>query len=164
METHICAKMKISDKITYLSNNVKWHFHEIIGHLNARFNYYLYKKKGNLSPKPQKPIESGEYVEEMMFGEFNDNGMTIAQMLYILDIKNYQKDLDTFREEFKLYKENQSYPVDEILKKFLLQLKIDIEKINLNDKRLYIIKRQKTNNVKYNMHPINYKGYDDIYD
>ena len=45
METHICAKMKISDKITYLSNNVKWHFHEIIGHLNVRFNYYLYKKK-----------------------------------------------------------------------------------------------------------------------
>lgn len=170
-DPYMCEDENIS-KIAYLINNVKLHFHEIIGHLNIRFNYYLYKKKEYLSPKPQNPsslsnyrcgINSGEYVEEMMFGDFKDSGMTIAQMLYILDIKNYNKNLDTFREEFKLYKEKQSYPVDELLKSFLLQLKIDIEKINLNNKHLYIIKRQKNNFVKYNMHPINYKGYDDIY-
>ena len=28
-------------KIIYLSNNVKWHFHEILSHFNIRFNYYL---------------------------------------------------------------------------------------------------------------------------
>jgi len=89
-----------------------------------KFNYYIYKKQENQSPKLQKPsflkngrdgIDSGEYVEEMMFGDFNNCGMTIAQMLYILDIKNYKKNLDTFREEYKLYKEKQSYLVDESL-------------------------------------------------
>lgn len=42
-------------KIIYLSNNIKCHFHEIIGHLNMKFNYYLYKKQENQSPKLQKP-------------------------------------------------------------------------------------------------------------
>ena len=170
-DPYMCEDENIS-KISYLCSNVKLHFHEIIGHLNIRFNYYLYKKKEYLSPKSQNPssfendrrgINSGEYVEKMMFGDSNDIGMTIGQMLYILDIKNYNKNLDAFREEFKLYKEKEPYPVDELLNSFLLQLKIDIEKINLNDKHLYKIKRQKSNNVKYNMHPINYKGLDDIY-
>ena len=150
-DPYMCEDENIS-KISYLCSNVKLHFHEIIGHLNIRFNYYLYKKKEYLSPKSQNPssfendrrgINSGEYVEKMMFGDSNDIGMTIGQMLYILDIKNYNKNLDAFREEFKLYKEKEPYPVDELLNSFLLQLKIDIEKINLNDKHLYKIKRQK---------------------
>ena len=63
-------------------------------------------------------------MEEMMLGDFNNSGMTISQMLYILDIKNYKKNLDTFREEYKLYKEKQSYLIDESLKNFLLLMKI----------------------------------------
>ena len=127
-----------------------------------------------MSSKPQKPssfavsrkgIESVEYIEEQLFGDFN-NGMTIAQMLYILDIDNYNKSIDLFLKQYKEYKKILLYPINEKLKLFLSQLDIYISKINLNDNHLYLLKRQKNTYVNfiYNMHPLDFKGYDDIYD
>ena len=63
---------------------------------------YLTKDKRYLSPKPQNPSrqalqrkgkEAGEFLEEILFGAFA-GALELEQMLYILDIKNWEKNLD----------------------------------------------------------------------
>ena len=96
----------MQNKIFFLSNNVKTNLHEIVGHLNIRFQYYISKDKRYISsPKPKNPSsqeksrggkEAGEFIEELIFGT-SEQKITIEQMLYILDIKNYEKDYINFR-------------------------------------------------------------------
>ena len=89
---------------------MKNNLHEIIGHINIRFQFYLDKRYS--SHKPEKPSkfaetrkgkESGEFVEELLFGAFEDE-IELNQMLYILDIKNYDKEIDVFKKEYQNYK------------------------------------------------------------
>ena len=160
-------------KIAYLSNNVQSNLHEIIGHLNIRFQFYLSKDKRYTSPKPPKPSkaaklrkgkESGEYIEQLLFGLPNGS-LELEQMLYILDIKNYDKEIDKFREDFLKYEEEKGYDISPEFKDFLSKLDIDSSEIDLNsEKPLCFIQRYKYGNVNntYSRHPLD--GYNDIYD
>ena len=159
-------------KLAYLSNNVQSNLHEIIVHLNIRFQFYLFKDTRYTSPKPEKPSdqakdrdgkEAGEFVEELLFGALNKK-FEIEQMIYILDINNYNKDCKTFREEFLKCGEKKGYNIYPELKEFLNQLGINTSKINFESKkRLCFIQRHKNenDNNKYVRHPL--EGYDDIY-
>ena len=174
-DSYLVENDELLSKIFYLTENVKNNIHEIIGHMNIRFQYYLSKDKRYSSPKPEKPSkfaeqrngkEAGEFVEELLFGAMEDE-IELTQMLYILDIKNYDKEIDDFRKEYISYKDTKIYPISPDFKDFLKQLGIDSEKINFKEtKRLCTIHKHKNTNrnTKYGRHPINYKGYDDIYD
>ena len=163
-------------KLAYLSFNVKNHFHEIIGHLNIRFHYYYYYNKGfdYKSPKPKNPssyaigrngIDSGEFIEEQLFGE-NSNNMSLSQMLYILDEKNYEKKIDTFSKEYKWCKKN-IYKVSKECNDFLYNLGINIEEINVNyyNENYTFTQRSKyLNTYIFTYHHLcNYRELDDIY-
>ena len=159
-------------KLAYLSNNVQSNLHEIIGHLNIRFQLYIFKDKRYTSPKPDKPSEqakdrngkeSGEFVEELLFGALNQK-LEIEQMIYILDINNYNKDCTKFREDFLKCHEKKGYIIYPELKEFLNQLGIDFDSINFESKKkLCFIQRHKSENEKnkYARHPL--EGYNDIY-
>ena len=160
-------------KLVYLSNNVQSNLHEIIDHLNIRFQFYLFKDTRYTSPKPEKPSEqakdrngkeAGEFIEELLFGTLNKK-LEIEQMIYILDINNYNKDCKEFREEFLKYGEKKGYDIYPKLKEFLSKLGINSGKINFESKKkLCFIQRHKNenDNNKYGRHPM--EGYDDIYD
>ena len=162
----------LQSKIFYLSNNVKSNLYEIVGHLNIKFQYYLSKDKRYTSPKPNKPSsqakdrngkESGEFVEELLFGALNQK-LEIEQMIYILDINNYNKDCTKFREDFLKCHEKKGYIIYPELKEFLNQLGIDFDSINFESKKkLCFVQRHKSENEKnkYARHPL--EGYDDIY-
>ena len=77
-EPYIINNEIILSKLSYLSENVKIFFHEIIGQLDIRFQCYLYKDQKYTSPKPKKPTpkailrsgkEAGEFIEELLFGK-----------------------------------------------------------------------------------------------
>jgi len=160
-------------KIAFLSNNVQSNLHEIIGHLNIRFQYYLSKDKRYTSPKPPKPSkeaksrkgkESGEFIEQLLFGLPNGS-LELVQMLYILDIKNYDKDIDTFRKDFLEYEDREDYDISPEFKDFLSKLDIKSSQINFKSKNpLFFIQRHKYENTNnnYSRHPL--AGYNDIYD
>ena len=171
-DSYLVENDELLSKISYLFENVKNNILEIIGHMSIRFQYYLSKDKTYSSPKTEKPSkftekrngkEEGKFVEELLFGS-NEDDIELTQILYILDIKNYDKEIDDFRKEYLSYKEKKMYNIYPGFKDFLKELGIDSEKINFKEsKRLYIFHKHKNTN-KYGRHPINYKGYDDIYD
>ena len=163
----------VLSKLAYLSNNVQSNLHEIIGHLNIRFQFYLSKDKRYESPKPKKPSklaksrngkESGEFVEELLFGIFNER-LELEQMLYILDIKNYNKSIDEFREDFIKCGKNKGYDIYPEYSEFLLKLGVDSKDIDFNyDIKLCFLQRHKNiDGVNgYGRHPA--IGYDEIYE
>ena len=108
-------------------------FHEILGHylrltLSKIIDYdYL---------SPRSPIsntnESGEYVEFLLFGkrilEFN-----IKQILYILDIKNYEKNYIDFSEGIKDI-ELDTYTPSKDLEDMLKEIDIELDILDINHK------------------------------
>ncbi len=84
-------------------------------------------------------------------------------MLYILDIKNYDKEIDKQREDFLKYEEEKGSDISPEFKDFLNKLDIESSEIDLkSEKPLYFIQRYKygnTNNT-YSSHPLD--GYNDI--
>ena len=163
----------LKNKLFFLSNNVKTNLHEIVGHLNIRFQYYLSKDKRYTSPKPNKPSseaisregkESGEFIEELIFGESEQN-LTTTQILYILDIKNYEKDYIKFQEDFIKCGKMEAYYISEELKTFLKQLDIDPEEIKFKSKNQSCIigmHKSESNFYRSREHPLD--GYNDIYE
>lgn len=164
----------LQNKIFFLSNNVKSNLHDIVGHLNIRFQYYLSKDKRYISsPKPNKPSsqaksregkEAGEFIEELIFGT-SENKLTIEQMLYILDIKNYEKDYINFRKGFIKCGEMKGYEISAELKTFLNQLGIDSKNISFKSNSSFcIIEMHKNESGFYRSgeHPM--EGYNDIYE
>ena len=128
-----CVKNnELMSKIAFLSQNVKTNLHEIAGHINVIFQIYY------ISPKPINPSkneekrndkEYGEKIEECLFGGLQEN-IVLPQMLYILDINNYDKTIETFKEEYESYKKKNDYPLSYELKKFLRNLDINPNHIN----------------------------------
>ena len=87
-------------------------------------------------------------------------------MLYILDIKNYNKEIDEFKHDFIKTGEIENYDISPELREFLSKLDIDASDINFkSEKKLCFIQRykyaKKINN-NYGRHPLD--GYNDIYD
>ena len=164
----------LQNKIFFLSNNVKSNLHEIVGHLNIRFQYYLSKDKTYISsPKPKNPSsqeksrggkEAGEFIEELIFGT-SEQKITIEQMLYILDIKNYEKDYINFRNGFIKCGEMKGYEISEEFKIFLTQLDIDSKNITFESNSSFcLIEMHKNESGFYRngKHPM--EGYNDIYE
>ena len=164
----------MQNKIFFLSNNVKSNLHEIVGHLNIRFQYYISKDKRYISsPKPKNPSsqeksrggkEAGEFIEELIFGT-SEQKITIEQMLYILDIKNYEKDYINFRNGFIKCGEMKGYEISEEFKIFLSQLDIDSKNITFESNSSFcLIEMHKNESGFYRngKHPM--EGYNDIYE
>ena len=163
----------LQSKIFYLSNNVKSNLYEIVGHLNIKFQYYLSKDKRYTSPKLNKPSfqaksrgdkEAGEFIEELIFGESNQK-LTTEQMIYILDIKNYEKDYISFREGFIKCGKEKGYKISAEFKKFLNQLDINSDKLGLENNSGFCLIEMHTNKSEFyrsGEHPMD--GYNDIYD
>ena len=93
-------------KMIYLAIFLISCFHEIIGHLYIRVHNYLNKRIQSPSPKDLKSPysiardkEAGEYVEELLFGNYEFR-MTMKEILFILDKKNYNTNYSKFRENF----------------------------------------------------------------
>ena len=86
-------------------------------------------------------------------------------MLYILDIRNYDKEIDKFKEEFLKFGQVKGYGISPEFKDFLNQLDINDSRINFESKEnLCFIQRYKYKNVNnnYGRHPL--EDLDDIYD
>ena len=164
----------LKNKLFFLSNNVKTNLHEIVGHLNIRFQYYLSKDKTYISsPKPKNPSsqeksrggkEAGEFIVELIIGT-SEQKITIEQMLYIIDIKNYEKDFINFRKGFIKCGEMKGYEISEEFKIFLSQLDIDSKNITFESNSSFcLIEMHKKESGFYRdgKHPM--EGYNDIYE
>ena len=112
--------------------------HEIIGHLFLRIYNYLNKDKKQSSPMPKNPSnyakkrqkESGEYIEEMLFGN-SKYQMTMKEILFALDKNNYNVNYKIFRKNFDSINE-QKNEISEELKQILELYEINLEELNLN--------------------------------
>ena len=115
--------------------------HEILGHLNIRIQNYLAKNEvsspisesiDNFGNKTNKP-ESGDHIEKMLYGR-QINQLNFNEVLYILDVENYNQELDEFRENFmNLRNTKDKY-------KYSQSLSILLESLNLsigNNKNYY---------------------------
>lgn len=120
--------------------------HQIGGHLNVKYQYYISHKEEFQSPEMKKEIEnlyshsaierkkeSGDEIEIGLFGKVK-NALKIKEALFILNKDNYELDSHKFKEGFlacnnKTLKEL----INEGLKEFLLFLGIDPTELDEND-------------------------------
>ena len=152
------------NKLFNLANYVIVSIHEIVGHLNIRIQNYLGQKE-YLSPKPEKGSdyansrnkESGEYIEEQLFDRILES-LTIKEILFILDIKNYN--FNEFKNNF-LKCNNEDIEVSNELNEILKIYGIDISKINTRSKKKYRLLKINNNILEVpSRHPLNY-DFDD---
>ena len=126
-------------KLNYLGIFVVTCIHEIIGHLFLRIHNYLYKDNILKSPPPKnmssytssRGKESGEYLEELLFG-VNRKEINTLQILYILDKNNYNVDFNDFRTKFSLLKKEGNAEIAQIsedLKKLFSLYEINFDEI-----------------------------------
>ena len=101
--------IKLIENILYTSGIIKTNYHE----LNHNFyNIFYYHENGNIPLKtPRKEglddREGGREMEKLLFGKILYK-INIKEALYILNEKNYEKNIYEFREDFKnLYKSNE---------------------------------------------------------
>ena len=139
-------------KLIYLAIFLISCFHEIAGNLSLRVYNYIFKKDKEESPIPKyqssyarkSKKDSGERIEESLFGDYQFK-MSIKQILYILDAKNYlYEKCDIFMSGFKNLKDktlNFSEKLNNLLKLF----EISINKVVLNSKEEYIINKGRYN-------------------
>ena len=140
-------------KLIYLAIFLIACIHEIVGNLSLRIHNYLHKENQDNSTMPEfqteyevfRGKESGEFLEAKLFGDYKCQ-MTIKQILYILDLKNYQYgNSDDFMNNFvKLENEeiNPSKRFNEILNIY----EITIDYIKINSKTLYNVNKSRYNN------------------
>ena len=120
--------------------------HQIGGHLNVKYQYYISHKEEFQSPEMKKEIEnlyshsaierkkeSGDEIEIELFGKVK-NALKIKEALFILNKDNYELDSHEFKEGFlacnnKTLKEL----INEDLKEFLSFLGIDPTELDEND-------------------------------
>ena len=153
--------------------------HEIGGHLNIRYQYFIFLKDEYCSPKIDKNSkenytnfacdrgkESGETIEIGLFGKVKSE-LTIKEALFILNKDNYALTAKEFKERFMACnKESLKNLINENLKAFLLNLGINPNDLNENDKTRYNypINRKTNETVVYRenktRHPISFY-YDD---
>ena len=72
-----------------------------------------------------------ECIEYLLFGN-RISSFTIYQLLYILDVKNYDKDIENFRNDFININSKNFSPSDDLLK-MLKENNIDLGKELIND-------------------------------
>ena len=88
--------------------------------------------------------ESGEFIEEKLFGNYKWQ-MSIKQILFILDINNYQyEDLDDFMKKF-VNLEKEEINISQKLKEILSLYEITINNTEINSKALYTVNKNRFN-------------------
>ena len=76
-----------------------------------------------------------DFIKKLIFGN-SEPKFCIEQMLYILDIKNYDKDYNSFREEFIKYSKENGYNISIEFEKF-------IERLDINSNEIYFERHKK---------------------
>ena len=115
--------------------------HEIFGHLNIRLQNYISKeeiKSPNIRVKDEsnntieKP-ESGDFFEMLLYGQ-SLKQITFNEMLFILDLENYNVDYKQFKNNFKKCNVG-TYNISKTLAAFLKSVNItinnDLKKLGL---------------------------------
>ena len=106
--------------------------HEIFGHLNIRLQNYISKeeiKSPNITVKDEsnnlveKP-ESGDFFERLLYGQ-SLTQITFNEMLFILDLENYNVDYKQFKANFKKCNVG-TYKISKTLASFLKSVNITI--------------------------------------
>ena len=150
--------------------------HEIGGHLNIKYQYYIFLKDEYCSPKidknsnenyytkfaKEREKESGETIEIGLFGKVKSE-LTIKEALFILNKDNYALNAKEFKKKFTACNsESLDNLINENLKTFLLNLGINPEDLDKNDNTSYSypINRKTNETVVYRenklRHPISF--------
>ena len=139
-------------KLIYLAIFLVSCFHEIAGHLSLRVYNYIFNNDKKGSPKPKYPSsyatkrqkESGESIEENLFGNYQFK-MSIKQIFYILDVKNYlYENSDIFMSGFTNLKDK-TLIFSERLNNILKLFEISIDEVILNSEEVYTINKSRYN-------------------
>lgn len=140
---------KKENRILYLMGNlavfIYTEFHEILGHylriILSKIIEYEY-----ISPRlPYNDYdESGECIEALLF-EKRILTFNTKQILYLLDINNYNKELEKFKEDFK-HVNSKPFSLSGDLKKMLEEIEIIIDEDSLNNDE-ELAKLVKENNI-----------------
>ena len=106
-----------------------------LGHLNVMIQDFLaeneitspfveYIDKDDNSDKPIKKQESGDFIENLLYGE-SINELNINTILFLLDESKYDLELSEFQNEYRKYKKT-TYEISksQTLKDFLNSLEI----------------------------------------
>ena len=135
---------------------------EMLGHLNLRLQQYLYNEQKSstiidykaLSINKESGPKSGDAVEILIYGK-SITKLSFNEMLFLLDLDNYNVELDKFKENFIKCKER-SYTISNYLSNYLKLLNIDIKdgfkfnkELAIND---MLIKKIKLKNNSYECH------------
>ena len=108
-KTLFCNAQKVDNKIYESLENgiiIENEFHEFVHTISAVLTFSNHKE--NLIDTPRKKKiefnEDGYYIEMILFGKIIKT-LTYEKALYMLNINNYNKNKENFRNEFKLKKE-----------------------------------------------------------
>ena len=165
-------------KVIFLAFNLIVNFHEILGHLNIRYQRFNYGQEKNdvyNSPKVDKNlssdyaksrnnVESGEDIEIKLFGRVISD-LTLKEALFILNPSNYiQNDYDSFRQKF-MKCNTEKIIIDEVFYVYLKKtFDINPENIIKAENKKYsfddLIKKSTGIRERYAMkrkHPIGYR-------
>ena len=126
-DPYIIKSNPIRDKLFFLTINVVSNISEIIGKLNINLQYFLSKDKRDKLTKLNNILDK-DFIKKLIFGN-SEPKFCIEQMLYILDIKNYDKDYNSFREEFIKYSKENGYNISIEFEKFIEKLDINLNEI-----------------------------------
>ena len=126
-DPYIIKSNPIRDKLFFLTINVVSNIREIIGKLNINLQYFLSKDKRDKLTKLNNILDK-DFIKKLIFGN-SEPKFCIEQMLYILDIKNYDKDYNSFREEFIKYSKENGYNISIEFEKFIERLDINLNEI-----------------------------------
>ena len=164
-------------KVIFLAFNLIINFHEILGHLNIKYQIYKYgqeKKEYYNSPKVNKNLssdyakgrddrESGEDIEIKLFGRVILD-LSLKEALFILNLTNYLvNDYNSFKNKF-IKCDNEKINIDESFSDLLYKsFNINTNKILFAENKRYsfddLIKKSINNRKLYPMkrkHPIGY--------
>ena len=142
---------------------------EIVGHLNIRYQQFINNNFKNIklkSPKPdegseyaiKRGSESGEFVEEQLLGIY-EGKMSLHQILFVLDIKNYREGYhETFREKFKNCKTFQIKDISNELKDILDLFNIKLSEKDFENNKTYSVQKNIKKNKYYvgTHHPMDF--------
>ena len=112
--------------------------HEILGHF-LRIILSKITEFNFISPRyPNSDSrEAGKCIEYLLFGK-RISSFSVQELLFLLDVKNYDKKLKEFNKEFNNINSKPLPPSDE-LKKMLKEININLEIISINDENNYIL-------------------------
>ena len=149
--------------------------HEIGGHLNVKYQYYISLDETFHSPdikedlkrlysnhRKERNKESGEAIELGLFGQVKDT-LTIKEALFVLNKNNYVLTSEQFKANFgECNTKKLSELLDENMKVFLKKLEINPSNLDENDNNnyKYPIKRKFDSNEAYSgqklRHPLKF--------